>query len=660
VRRPDHVQCLTDGSAEITEMMISKWVATRRKATPQHAGDEPRNGTGRGPAAATFRHVIVLSAWLGLGTGLLELSLVYARNYVSGWSSLSSLQISRHFPWMIPLANLLFFLGWGLVVGLLGRLWEPIKGQTSLYLLSFPACLAPLLLFPGLYWIAYVALAAAIARWVGRLLWTVPGDLGRLVARSLPLLAAGICLIAGWKGSQVALGERWAIAALPEPEREGMNILLIVMDTVRADRLSLYGYSRDTTPNLKRLARRGITFDQARSTAPWTLPSHASMFTGMWPHELGVSESRPLDDTYPTVAEFLSSRGYLTAGFVANTYFCNSWFGLGRGFTHYEDFHDEDLAISLTETLRAAALGRGAVRLARLPLRGERNRKTASRINRNFLDWLSERDPSRPFFAFLNYFDAHSPYIVPGGCSQHFGRQPETQEEFRILEEWEERPKQGVSEDERILVNDAYDDCLRYLDSQIGQLIDELESRGLLERTLVIITSDHGEELGEHRLYGHGRSLYSQEVRVPLLILEPGGPSRRVGGDPVSIRDLPATILDLIGHAADSQFPGGSLARSWKTGSSRNAASPSPAFSEVALRDKVSKNPNRAPAWRGPMQSVVADGKSYIRNADGRAELYDTAVDASEQRDLAGSTDSRTMAHFHDIVTSILADSERK
>ena len=111
-----------------------------------------------------------------------------------------------------------------------------------------------------------------------------------------------------------------------------MNVLFLVMDTVRADHLSLHGYERDTTPNLQRVARKGIRFDLAQATAPWTLPSHASMFTGLWPHQTGVSEHRPLDEDCPTVAEFLAGRGYLTAGFVANTYFCNSWYGLGQGF----------------------------------------------------------------------------------------------------------------------------------------------------------------------------------------------------------------------------------------------------------------------------------------------------------------------------------------
>ena len=378
--------------------------------------------------------------------------------------------------------------------------------------------------------------------------WAVPGPFGRLVHVSLPVLFFGpaACSRAG-RESQLAMGERWASAGAAGPAGTGMNVLLVVMDTVRADRLSLYGYGRETTPNLRRFAARA-SVRPGQSTAPWTLPSHASMFTGLWPHQTGVSESRPLDSACPTIAEFLAGRGYLTAGFIANTYFCNSWYGLGRGFSHYEDFYNEDLVVSASETLRSSALGRGLVRLARLRA-GDRMRKTAAEINRDFLDWLGGQEAGRPFFAFLNYFDAHSPYVVPGDCDRHFGRRPENPAELMVLQDWENRPKQHVPDGEATLVSDAYDDCIGYIDSQIGKLMDELEGRGLLDNTLVVITSDHGEEMGEHGLFGHGRSLYSQEVRVPLLVLAPGGSAAgRVVGEPVSLRDLPATFVEVLGR----------------------------------------------------------------------------------------------------------------
>ena len=128
------------------------------------------------------------------------------------------------------------------------------------------------------------------------------------------------------------------------PPANSPNVLLIVLDTVRADHLSLYGYERPTTPNLERLAKRGIRFDNARATAPWTLPSHASMFTGHWPHELGAKWMTPLRGNLPTLAEYLGAHGYATAGFVANVVYCSQETGLARGFTHYEDYVLEKLA----------------------------------------------------------------------------------------------------------------------------------------------------------------------------------------------------------------------------------------------------------------------------------------------------------------------------
>jgi arylsulfatase A-like enzyme len=598
-----------------------------------------------------------LSIWFGVVTGLLELGLVYARNHASGWSSLGSLQISRHFPWMIPLANLVLFLCLGLVLVVLGRVWRSVHGRAGVFLLSFPACLAPLLVFPGLYRTAYLALAAALATWVVQFIWAFPRGFRRLVTFSLPVMFVASCLYAGWRGSEIALGEQWAIATLPKPPSRGINVLLLVMDTVRADHLSLHGYSRETSPELVRLASQGIWFEQAQSTAPWTLPSHASMFTGLWPHETGVGENCPLDDRFPTVAEFLGSRGYLTAGFVGNTYFCNSWYGLGRGFSHYEDFYDEDLVVSVSETLRSSALGRGVVHLASLPMGTGRGRKTAADINEDFLDWLDDQEGGRPFFVFLNYFDAHSPYVPPEEYDRHFSRRADTEEELTLLKDWDNRRKQSVSESEASLVCDAYDDCIGYLDSQVGRLMDELHRRGLLDNTLIVITSDHGEGLGEHGLFGHGRSLYSQEVHVPLVVLTPDGAARGRIGVPVSLRDLSATFLDVLGFARESPFPGKSLARYWRFSPGHRVPSTSPAYSEVSLRERVSKNPNRPPAWRGPMQSVVAEGRAYIRNADGREELYDILGDPIELHDLAGSTEVGFLNPLRRTLESMRAES---
>ena len=145
----------------------------------------------------------------------------------------------------------------------------------------------------------------------------------------LTLLVAGGLGLDSWRDYRA---RSRAIATTIGSDSKPRNVILVVLDTVRADRLGLYGYSRNTTPNLDGLARRGVVFDRAFSTAPWTAPSHASLFTGRWPHELSVGWNRPLDGASPTLAEFLRAQGYATAGFVANTTYCSYETGLARGF----------------------------------------------------------------------------------------------------------------------------------------------------------------------------------------------------------------------------------------------------------------------------------------------------------------------------------------
>ena len=164
----------------------------------------------------------------------------------------------------------------------------------------------------------------------------------RVVLFSSPILAVTLAALAAlpWAADRVQQGRERARPIPPDAP----NVLLIVMDTVAADHLALYGYDRPTSPTIDELARRGIRFDAAQSASSWTLPSHASMFTGRWPHELSVGWRTPLDAAAPTVAEFLRARGYATAGFIANTTYCAADSGLGRGFTVYRDYIFHELS----------------------------------------------------------------------------------------------------------------------------------------------------------------------------------------------------------------------------------------------------------------------------------------------------------------------------
>jgi arylsulfatase A-like enzyme len=559
------------------------------------------------------------------------------RNAHTGGVALGKLQMNRHFTWMIPTANAVIFaiVGLGLyALALLRPRWEA-KGRPIV--LCFLAFLALLLLVPRLYPTAPLALAGGFAYLVGRRIATHSRTFGARVKSSLPCFAVGLTCLSAWVSGKSSVHGEWVKMHATIAGQNRPNVLLIVMDTVRASSLSLYGYHRDTTPNLARLARRGITFEQARATAPWTLPSHASMFTGRLPHDLSADETTPLDATWPTIAAYLSTHGYATGGFVGNVFFCNAWYGLARGFEHYEDFYGDEVGVSIAETIHCSRLGHGFFNLTSHALPPLRTRKDAARINGDLLDWLSTAK-GRPFFAFLNYFDAHAPFVPPDGFERRFGPGPQSDADHAMLREWTVRAGRNLPARAVELVRDGYDDCIASLDQEIGRLFDELERREILDDTLVIITSDHGESMGEHGYFGHGTSLYNQEVHVPLIVIPPGGRSSPVRiRRPVSLCEIPATVVDLLGLAEASPFPGASLARHWGGSRRTNYSRVSPVISEVSLREKFGKSNDGPPAFRGPLSSLAARGKTYIRAGERAEELYDLARDPAQSHDLSGS-----------------------
>ena len=289
-------------------------------------------------------------------------------------------------------------------------------------------------------------------------------------------------------------------------------------------------------------------------------------------------------DSFPTLAEFLARHGYATAGFVANTYYCNARYGLDRGFARYEDFH-ENQSISLFEAVRCTSLGKCLLGLMGYSMDfapAEKNsRKTAATMNQDALRWLAQRPSGRPFFLFLNYYDAHAPFVPPEEATKRFGlcalpRSEQVKMLKRARQLDQEKGSSRIADAERarlqrqaieILV-DGYDSSIAYLDDQIGRLFDELRRRGLLENTLVIVTSDHGEHIQERGFTGHGLSLYRRELHVPLLVFPPPvEPDRRVVAEPVNLRELPATVIDLLGLAHGSRPR--SLAVRWRGSSSR-------------------------------------------------------------------------------------------
>jgi len=267
-------------------------------------------------------------------------------------------------------------------------------------------------------------------------------------------------------------------------------------------------------------------------------------------------------------------------------------------------------------------------------------RKTGASIRRAFLRWLSARpETGRPFFAFLNLCDAHQEYKLPPGAEPRFIRYLVTADEIKqVYERWPFIDKMELPPPYLDFARDSYDECLAYVDDQLGQLFYALHNRGVLDQTLVVVTSDHGEGLGEHNLFDHGESLYRTEIRAPLVIVPPSGLDRpSVVRETVSLRDLPATIVDMLGFGAGSPFPGKSLARFWRNSPSGNVYvydDTDPVISELIAPNPAWPNRGRSPASRGPLISLAGGKFVYIRNErDGSEQLFDERGDPEELSD---------------------------
>jgi arylsulfatase A-like enzyme len=629
-------------------MPLRPEIMTAEAAEPiVRAADGGSRPTGASPAT-----VLLLATWVGLVAGWLDLgAMVVNRRLIHGDFD----RLGEHFPWLTPLGVSALVLSPGMVLALIARFRRGgIRPGTAVGLLAFVGLLDVSARLPLELW-ASLLLSGGLAVQAARLFGPRRRMALALVRRSTPWLAGILLAVMLAKVGGRAWAEHRAMAALPAPPGAARNVLLIVWDTVRAANLSLHGYHRRTTPNLERLAGRGARFDLALSTSSWTLPSHASLFTGRWPHELGVDWTSPMRPDVPTLAEYLGSRGYDTAGFVANLEYCGRETGLARGFAHYEDYPIEPyetfaryvglghrLEVPTWACLLEGLLRKLSLRTPDLIPRSGEHAKRGAAVDRAFLDWLSgRRGPRRPFFAFLNFNDAHSPYEVPDASSPGFGLRPETCRDRLTLWHWNGLEKANLAYRDVRMAADVYDDCIAYLDRRLGALLDELGRRGVLEDTLVIVTADHGEHLGDHLLFFHGCSLYRQLVQVPLVIVDPSTvPAGRVVAEPVSLRDVPATVVDLLGLGRDAPFPGRSLARSWREAPEVAGPASEPLLMESS-KPLVLVNEGREPAAKGPLKSLVAGGMHYIRAGDGSEELYSLATDPEERLNLAGAPAAR-------------------
>jgi arylsulfatase A-like enzyme len=312
------------------------------------------------------------------------------------------------------------------------------------------------------------------------------------------------------------------------------NILLVSIDSLRADHLQCYGYERDTSPNLDALGAEGVRFETALSPTSWTLPAHLTMLTSLPPEEHGVNaDNRWMRGDLVFLAEVLKEKGFHTAGFVSGPYLKRPY-GFSQGFDHYDDF-------SIKQT----------------NFKGNHEGTTSDKLIQLVDTWLSERVQSndgKPFFIFLHMWDVHYDYTPPPPYDSMFD--PDYQGSIS-WKNFEHNPAVCRTMDTRDLEHliSRYDGEIRYTDHHLGRLFQRLESLGLKDNTIVAVTSDHGDEFFDHQRKGHRKSLYEESLRVPLLIRYPEriGPGLVVR-EPAQLMDIAPTLLSLAGLEIPERF----------------------------------------------------------------------------------------------------------
>jgi choline-sulfatase len=369
----------------------------------------------------------------------------------------------------------------------------------------------------------------------------------------------------------------WTIRARRDPR---LNVLVITVDTLRADHVGSYGYAAAQTPAIDRLAARGVRFAQATTVAPLTLPAHSSLMTGTFPAFHGVRDNGGfyLGDDQTTLAEILKARGYQTGGFVSAFVLDHRW-GIAQGFDRY--FDDFDLAKYRVD------IGLDAVQRPA--------RETVAKA----IEWL-DRDRARPFFAWVHVYEPHAPYDPPETIRVRF-------------------PPTMIG---------AYDGEIATADVEIGRLLDHLAADGRLDRTVVALLGDHGESLGEHGEEQHGFFVYDADVRIPLILAAPALPARVVN-DQVRIVDVMPTILQLLGMEVPKPVQGRSLL-------------PLVRGEPLALVAAAETwYPRHHYGWSE--LTSIRDGRYHFIAAP-RRELYDLQMDPGELHDIAPDNPARADA----------------
>jgi arylsulfatase len=378
---------------------------------------------------------------------------------------------------------------------------------------------------------------------------------------------------------------------LPQGDATRPDIVVVSVDTLRADHLSSYGHGRPTSPFFDRLAAEGTRFADARSASPWTLPAHTTMLTGQLPatHHV-VDDAIKLDLATPVLPELAQAAGWKTGGFVATMY-VSRLFGFERGFDRFEDFdiHSEKA------NLRGEVLAEDVVDAA--------------------LAWWRKQAAGEPVFLFLHVYDVHYEYDPPGEYGTLFDRAPQADDpRYRNYFHFKKNPLSDAQfEHQRA----QYDEAIRYVDDQFSRIDAAAREAGREIRW--VITSDHGEEFGERGTWGHAHTLYSEQLHVPLIISGPGLPAGKVVVDTVGGHDVAPTVASWLGKSGALQADGIDLGEAMA-----GARLPPRPFLAETTRFKT----NRLSLLEGGLR-LEWDLKK------GRRELFAPAADPAERKDLA-------------------------
>lgn len=460
-------------------------------------------------------------------------------------------------------------------------------------------------------------LLAATAIWLGL---SHVALVGRLAA-SAPAAAAVLLLFVGGT-ALVATGRIHREESVVEASiAAGPDVYIVVIDTLRHDRTG----PRSATPQLSLLAARGTRFERAYAQASWTKPSVASLFTSLYPSTHGANLRRDrLGTGVPTLPELLAERGYRTAVFSANPWISPA-FGFDRGVQFFHESETEAFArlVMLFRGIKTAdkllpgrPLTSGLRSMEDLyGLRGARSTNCERDVEliEQFASWLSGAG-DRSVFAYLHLMSPHIPYDPPGREHDFSAT-----DQVALLQAVEALP-----ETRRRLLVELYDETVRHVDELLGRLIDVIENTGRANEAVIVVTADHGEEFHEHGRWGHGKSLYDEVTRIPLVLVGPGIGAARTSGAPAMLVDILPTVAGIVGLEPDAGWEGRDL---------RNLPPDGTAYSEL-IRE-------------GGFESFMLyrDGEKYLESTAGvgqpvRAESYDLNVDPGEQTDLAATAET--------------------